>query len=308
MNLRCLVCRCRQAGHRGRSRFGLPQDGWQVWSYRFLLFLRPPELSYHTILYAVMSKGVVAYGGRDGKDGALLRCSLVQRRDNYRTHPPGKRPHEQGIACRRSEPYRVVRSPTPRYRIIPYARISYSILTVVYIRLLSQLVSCPRLVGDSAVPGSAGSSMTRRNNSPRLTQERALRGTLGRMASRSAAASRMRITASRWARTACMLATRVRSASISPDSSAHYPNRAADEVRWQCAAPDQALDAPVHREQGRGRPPGRSRGHSVRAIMASVRTGRGMCGHASRSERRDLSAAEFLLCRCTQPSCLLQIA
>ena len=34
-----------------------------------------------------MSKGVVAYGGRDGKDGALLRCSLVQRRDNYRTHP-----------------------------------------------------------------------------------------------------------------------------------------------------------------------------------------------------------------------------
>ena len=46
-----------------------------------------------------------------------------------------------------------------------------------------------------------------------------------------------------------------------------------------------ALDAPVHREQGRGRPLGRSRGRGVRAIVASVRAGRGMCGHASRSEK-----------------------
>ena len=30
----------------------------------------------------------MAYGGCDGKDGTLLRCSLVQRRDNYRTPPP----------------------------------------------------------------------------------------------------------------------------------------------------------------------------------------------------------------------------
>ena len=27
------------------------------------------------------------YGGRDGKDGALLRCSLVQRRDDYPSTP-----------------------------------------------------------------------------------------------------------------------------------------------------------------------------------------------------------------------------